>query len=78
MEGTGDRSHQLEYILVKHRFINSLKAVQTVRVADFDSDLNLLVANISIKLKKIIRFQKIRQQWDLENYVLKDKECGIL
>jgi hypothetical protein len=78
MEGTGDRSHQLEYILVKHRFINSVKTVHTVTVADIDSDLNLLVANICIKLKKIIKFQKIRQQWDLENYILIDKECGII
>jgi len=79
MEGTGARSrHQLDYILVKHRFINSVKAVQAVPGADIDSDLNLLVAKICIKLKKIIRFQKRRSQWDLENYILNDKECCIL
>jgi hypothetical protein len=54
-----------------------VKAVQAVPGADIDSDLNLLVAKICIKLKKIIRFQKRRPQWDLENYILNDKECGI-
>ena len=68
----------MDYILVKHRFINSVRAVQTLPGADIDSDLNLLVAKICIKLKKIIRFQKRRLQWDLENYILNDKVCGIL
>ena len=63
----GDRSrHQLDYILVKHRFRNSVKDVQTLPGADFDYDHNLLVAKICTKLKKIIRFQKRRPQWDLE------------
>ena len=34
--------------------------------ADIDSDHNLLVAKICARLKKIIRFQKRRPQWDLE------------
>jgi len=40
--------------------------VQTVPEADTDSEQNLLVAKICTRLKKIIRFQKRRQQWDLE------------
>jgi len=48
----------LDYLLVKHRFINSVRAVQTVPGADVDSNFNLVVAKIRIKLKKIIRFQK--------------------
>jgi hypothetical protein len=39
---------------------------QTLPGADIDSDQNLLVAKICTKLKKIIRFQKRRPQWDLE------------
>jgi endonuclease/exonuclease/phosphatase family metal-dependent hydrolase len=63
----GDPSrHQLDYILVKHRFRNSVKDVQTLPGADIDSDHNLLVAKICNRLKKIIRFQKRRPQWDLE------------
>ena len=41
----GDWSlHQLDYILVKHRFRNSVKDVQTLPGTDIDSDHNLLVA----------------------------------
>ena len=63
----GDWSrHQLDYILVKHRFRNSVKDVQTLPGADIDSDHNLLVAKFGTRLKKIIRFQKSRPRWDLE------------
>ena len=64
---TGDWSrNKLDYILLKHRFRNSVKEVQTLPVADIDSDHNILVANISTRLKKIIRFQNSRRRWDLE------------
>jgi hypothetical protein len=43
-----------------------VKDVQTLPGADIDSDHNLLVAKICTRLKKIIRFQKRRPQWDLE------------
>ena len=56
----------MDYILVKHRFRNSVKDVQILPGADIDSDRNLLVAKICTRLKKIIRFQKRRPQWDLE------------
>ena len=56
----------MDYILVKHRFRNSLKDVQTLPGADIDSDHNLLVAKVRTRLKKIIRFQKSRPRWDLE------------
>jgi len=39
---------------------------QTLPGADIDSDHCLLVAKICTRLKKIIRFQKRRSQWDLE------------
>ncbi|PNF31593.1 hypothetical protein B7P43_G18359, partial [Cryptotermes secundus] len=60
------RRHQLDYILVKHRFRNSGKDVKTLPGADIDSDHNLLVAKFQTRLKKIIRFQKRRPRWDLE------------
>ena len=63
----GDWSrHQLDYILVKHRFRNSVKDVQTLPGADIDSNHNLLVAKVRTRLKKIIRFQKSRPRWNLE------------
>ena len=58
----------MDYILVKYRFRNSVKDVQTLSGADIDSDHNLLVAKICIRLKKIIRFQKRIAQWDLEKF----------
>jgi len=63
----GDWSrHQLDCILVKHRFRNSVKVVQTLPGADIDSDHNLLVAKFRTRRKKIIKFQKSRPKWDLE------------
>jgi hypothetical protein len=63
----GDCSrHQPDYILVKHRFRNSVKDVQTLPGADIDSDHNLLVAKFRTRLKKIMRFQKSKPRWDLE------------
>jgi len=63
----GDRSrHQLDYILVKHRFRNNVKDVQTLPGADIDCDHNLHVAKICTRLKKITRFQNRRQRSDLE------------
>jgi len=63
----GDWSrYQLDYILVRHRFRNSVKDVQTLSVEDVDFDHNLFVAKICTRLKKIIQFQKRRPRWDLE------------
>ena len=56
----------MDYILVKHRFINSVKDVQTQPGADTDSDHKLLFAKFRTGLKKTIRFQKSRPRWDLE------------
>jgi hypothetical protein len=63
----GDWSrHQLDYILVKHRFRKSVKDVKTMPGTDIDSDHNLLIAKFRTRLKKIISFQKRRPRWDLE------------
>jgi len=63
----------LDYILVKHRFRNNVKDVQTLPGADIDSDHNLLVAKICTRLKKIIRFQKRRPHWDLDKLYAQQK-----
>ena len=51
---------------MKNRFRKSVKDVQTLPGADIYSDHILLVAKICTRLKKVIRFQKIRPRWDLE------------
>jgi hypothetical protein len=43
-----------------------MKDVQTLPVADIDSDHNLLGVNICTRLKKIIKFQKGKLRWNLE------------
>jgi len=60
--------HQLDYILVKHRFRNSMMEAQTMPGADIDSDHNMLVVKIYIKLKETIKFHKggKKTRWDLE------------
>jgi hypothetical protein len=58
--------HLLNYILVMHQFKNSTKDMHTIPGADTDSDHYLLVVNICTRLKKITRFQKEKQRWDLE------------
>ena len=80
LKAPGDWSrHQLDYILVKHRFRNSVKDVQTLPGADIDSDHNLLVAKFRTRLKKIIRFQKSRPRWDLEKlYTQRQRVQGTL
>jgi len=75
----GDWSqHQLDYILVKYRFRNSVKNVQTLPGADIDSDHNLLVAKVLTRLKKIIRFQRADIDGIWRSCNLEDKACRIL
>ncbi|PNF25412.1 hypothetical protein B7P43_G09171 [Cryptotermes secundus] len=47
------KRHQLDYILVKHRFRNSVKDVKTLPGADIDSDHNLLVAKFRTRVAAI-------------------------
>jgi endonuclease/exonuclease/phosphatase family metal-dependent hydrolase len=71
----GDRSrYQLDYVLVKQRFRNSVKDVQTMSGADIDSDHNLLVATICTSLKKIVRIHKRKPRWDLEKLYAQRQE----
>ena len=60
--------------------------MQTLPGADIDCDRNLLVAKVRTRLKKIIRFQKSRPRWDLEQLyaeikrvqnILEEKHCAI-
>jgi len=77
-KATGDwRQHQLDYILVKHRFRKNVKDVQTLPGADINSDNNLLVAKVNTQLKKIIRFQRADLDRIWRSYMLKDKAYRI-
>src|SRR6218665_454604 len=62
----GDRRrYQIDCILVKHRYRNSVKVACSYPGADADSDHNLVAMRISAKLKRIRR-EKINRKWDLE------------
>jgi hypothetical protein len=75
----GDWSRHLDYILVKHRFRNTVKYVQTLPGAYIDSDHNLLVAKVRTSLKKIIRLQNSIPRCDLEKlYAERQRVQNIL
>jgi hypothetical protein len=57
--------HQIDYILVKQRYRNSVKTSCSYPGADADSDHNLVAIRVKLKLKKICRGKKQRR-WDIE------------
>ncbi|XP_026482140.1 craniofacial development protein 2-like [Ctenocephalides felis] len=59
--------YQIDYIIVKNRFRNSVKDVNTFPGADIDSGHNLLTTDIETKLKNIRKTGKKRQRWNLKN-----------
>ena len=63
---------QIDYILVKQRYRNSVKNSRTYPGADANTDHNLVMANIKLKLKKIRRAKKVRK-WCLKD--LGTKRC---
>jgi endonuclease/exonuclease/phosphatase family metal-dependent hydrolase len=62
----GERGrHQIDYILVRQRYRNAVKNAGSYPGADIDSDHNLVVMNMQVKLKKLKR-RKIVQKWNRE------------
>ena len=63
----GDQKcNQLDYILVKQHFRNSIRFVKTLPGADIDSDQNLLVAEVQTRLKAIKKAGKRKPKWNSE------------
>jgi endonuclease/exonuclease/phosphatase family metal-dependent hydrolase len=63
--------YQLDYILIKHRYRNSIKNSRAYPGADVYSDHNLVRAKIGLKLKKIAR-RNISKKWNMTG--LEDKK----
>jgi endonuclease/exonuclease/phosphatase family metal-dependent hydrolase len=63
--------YQLDYILIKHRYRNSIKNSRAYPGADVYSDHNLVVTKIGLKLKKIAR-RNINKKWNMTG--LEDKK----
>ena len=61
--------YQIDYILVKRRYWNSVSNAKTYPGADADSDHNPVVSVIRIKLKKVLKAKR-RESWNMER--LKD------
>lgn len=57
------RQYQLDYILIKHRYRNSVKNTVTYPGADVFSDHNMLVASIRLRLKRP-RVAKRQAKWE--------------
>ena len=63
------RRNQIDYIMIKQRFKNSIINVKTLPGADINSDHCLLAAKIKLKLK-VPKQSKVQAQYDLNT--LKD------
>ena len=64
----------MDYILVRQRYQNSVKNACSYPGADADSDHNLVVMRVVVKLKKMQRTTRIRK-WDVAQ--LKTKEQAL-
>jgi hypothetical protein len=62
--------YQIDYLLVRQRYRNSVKNARTYPGADADSDHNLVAMKMELKLKKIVR-GKTQLKWDLEKLKVK-------
>lgn len=58
--------YQLDYLLVKQRYRNSVKSCKSYPGADCDSDHNLVMAKMRVTLKKIQRHSR-QKKWEMEN-----------
>jgi len=58
--------YQIDYILVKQRYRNSVKNSRSYPGADADTDHNLVMAKIKLKLKKLARGVKVKR-WCLKD-----------
>lgn len=63
----GATKSQIDHILINGRWRSSLQDVRACRGADVGSDHTLLVAVVSLKLRKAQRGQKRGQQFDISN-----------
>jgi len=65
--------YQIDYILVRQRYRNSVKSSQSYPGADADSDHNLVAMRVNLKLKKLCR-AKIYRKWDMSKFKINAEE----
>jgi len=59
--------YQLDYILVRQRYGNSVKNARSYPGADIDSDHNLVMMTAAVRLKKNVKKRLSRKKWQLED-----------
>ena len=67
---------QLDYVLVKHRYRNSVKNSRAYPGADVYSDHNLVMAKIELKLKKIMKSKRVKR-WCLNDLEKSKREFQV-
>ena len=76
MPGEGKR-YQLDYIMVKQRYKNSIKNAHTLPGADADTDHNLVIMKMDLRLKTIRRRKIKKKQWNREDLKKKGGQLAI-
>jgi len=73
----GDRAcYQMDYILTKQRYRNSVKNAKTLPGADADTDHNLVAMMVHLQLKLIRKEKKKANKWNKEKLKAKSKELA--
>ena len=62
--------YQIDYILIRQRYRNSVKNARSYPETDANSDHNLVAAEIGVTLKKVMGNKK-RRKWDLNQLKVK-------
>ena len=65
--------YQLDYILVKQRYRNGVMVAKTLPGADCDSDHNMVVMSMAIRLKRMGKAKK-QEKWDMDKMRSNEKE----
>jgi len=65
--------YQIDYIVVRQRYRNSVKSSWSYPGADADSDHNLVAMKIKLKLKKLSRGKKTQRKWDMNIFKVKEE-----
>src|SRR6218665_4087207 len=73
--GDGAR-YQLDYIMVRQRYRNSVKISRALPGADADTDHNLVAMTVHLQLKFTRKKKAVMKRWDRENLKTKSKELS--
>ena len=64
--------YQIDYIMVKQRYRNSVKSSWSYPGADVDSDHNLVSMRVQVRLKKIKK-EKRQRKWDVDKLMTNEE-----